>query len=341
MNNEPQSILIVQIASLGETVLALPALRSLRRSLPHTRITMAVSPSVAEMITLSGGVDEVLCVGRLRRGEAFRPGSFYRSIQSLRSASRLPFDLAVDFSSGTESALLLNFARPLHRLPSERTGLQKLVGIVTEKLTGKIGQRHLAQRYLEMLAPLGVRPQEAAPRLGTDRTADERIDKRLRKKGVSAGELLIGLHPGAASAEKRWPVERFATLAASFIYNYRARVIIFAGPRERRLARLVAAELPRDRMILFDTLPMNDFVSALARLSVFIGNHSGPAHLASATGVPVVVASATSGPSSVDLLGRNTTHVRGLMLQAIPTDDVYQAACLHLQTSRAERLMAM
>jgi heptosyltransferase-2 len=342
MYSDPRNLLIVHIAGLGETILALPALRSLRQHLPTARITVASSPAGTEALQLSGCVNEVLTLGRLRHGEVTAPRATWRSLKSLREASHQHYDLAIEFKSGTEAAVLMNFARPLRRLNAPRRGRHSIIGLVTNLLSRQaLASRHLAQRYLEILEPLGVRPLEAAPKLATEREADERIDKLLRKNRLKPGELLVGIHPGAGRAQQRWPAERFASLAARFIYNFNARVILLSGPWERWLVRKVAASLPKERIVLPGSLDVSELASMLARLSIFIGNHSGPAHLAAAVGAPVVVASVTTGPSPYDLLGRNNTHVRGPAAETIPEEAVYEAACLLLQSSRAERLMAL
>lgn len=342
MDSDPHHILIVHIAGLGETILALPALRSLRQHLPHTRLTIATSPATADLLRMAGCVDEVLTIGRLKKAELAGPRALYVSLKSLREASHHTYDLAIEFTPGTEAAVLMNFARPLRRLNAPRKGLHQVIGLLASAFARPSkAVRHQAQRYLDLLEPLGVRPVEAAPKLKTDRAADERIDKLLRKKGLQPGELLVGIHPGAGSAGKRWSAERFASLASRMIHNFNARVLLFTGPREHWLSRRVAAELPKDHFVTLESLPAADFVSALARLSLFIGNHSGPAHLAAAVGVPVVVASVTNGPAPDDLLGKNTAHVRGLAPDLISEEAIYEAACRLLQSSRAERLIAL
>jgi heptosyltransferase-2 len=342
MYSDPRNLLVIHIAGIGETMLALPALRSLRQHLPHARITVATSPASAELVELSGCANETLVIGRLRRGEVAGPRAMYASVKALREASHHTYDLAIEMKPGAEAAVLMNFARPLHRLNSARKGLHSVIGLLANVFAPSAARmNHQAQRYLEILEPLGVRPVEAAPRLRTDHEADARIDKLLRKKGLLAGELLVGIHPGAGSANKRWPAERFASIAARFIHNFNARVILFAGPRERGLARRILKSLPKERIVLLESPKAVDFVSALARLSLFIGNHSGPAQVAAATGAPVVVISPGSGPTAYDLLGKNTSHVRGPAAEAIPEEAVYEAACLLLQSSRAESLIAL
>jgi ADP-heptose:LPS heptosyltransferase len=122
------------------------------------------------------------------------------------------------------------------------------------------------------------------------------------------------------------------------IHNFDARVLVFAGPGERGLARRMAATLPKGRAIAIESPPITDFVSGAARLSLFIGNHSGPAHVAAAAGAPVVVASTQVGSSPQDLLGALVEHVRAPHVTLISEDDVYNSACRLLKANRAEFL---
>lgn len=89
-----------------------------------------------------------------------------------------------------------------------------------------------------------MRPIEAEPRIATSRESDERIERLLRKHNVEFGELLVGVHPGAGYGKPRWPIERFASIAARIIHNFNARVLVFSGPNERGLAKRLAAMLP-------------------------------------------------------------------------------------------------
>jgi ADP-heptose:LPS heptosyltransferase len=191
---------------------------------------------------------------------------------------------------------------------------------------------------LKKLEPLGVRPVEAEPRIATLRESDERIEKLLRKHGAAFGELLIGVHPGAGRGRPRWPIDRFASIAARLIHNFGARVLVFSGLGERGQAKRLAAMLPARRAIAIESPKITDFVSAAARLSLFVGNHSGPAHVAAAAGAPVVAVSTFVQPSPQDLLGARVEHIRAPHVTLISEEDVYEAACRLLKTNRAEFL---
>src|SRR5262249_47048206 len=102
------------------------------------------------------------------------------------------------------------------------------------------------------------------------------------------GEPLAALAPGAGSARRRWPPEKYAAMAGWLASERAARVLVIGGPGEEPLAGPILAQAPgapspagapRPRQ----TLPL------LRRCQLFVGNDAGPAHLAAAAGAPVVV----------------------------------------------------
>lgn len=342
MMNQAQHILVIHVAGLSETTLALPALRSLRAHLPQSRITVAASASAADLIRLAGCADEVLTVGRLRHAELLAPKAFYRSTRAISELRHTNFDLAIEFKTNTESAAVLNFANPAQKLrpvAGKNKGLSGMLEQLAQSVSTKPpAPAHLAHEYLRKLEPLGVRPIEAEPRLTTERSADEQIEKLLSKHGVKFGELLVGLHPGAGRIQHRWPLERFISVGSRLIHNFNARILVFAGPQERGLAKQVVAQLPAKRAIPIQSPKLSELVSAFARLSLLIANHSGPAHLAAAAGAPVVVISTFVNHSSADVLSNRCEHVRASHVGLISEEAVYEAAIRLLKTNRAEFL---
>ncbi|MGH9802945.1 MAG: glycosyltransferase family 9 protein [Blastocatellia bacterium] len=349
MADQSQHILVVHVAGLAQTTLALPALRSLRAHLPQSRITVAASTTAADLIRLAsqngGCADEVLTIGRLRHAELLKPTAFYRSTKAVSELRHTNFDLAIEFCKNTEGGLVLNFAKPHERLKPSKTANKGLSGLskMLEQLTETVSQKtpaltHLAHEYLKKLEPLGVRPVEAEPHLTTDREADQRLEKLLSKHNIEFGELLVGIHPGAGRIQHRWPVERFVSIGSRLIHNFNARLLVFTGPQERGLAKQIVAQLPPKRAIAIQSPKLPDLVSAFARLSLLVANHSGPAHVATAAGAPVVAISTFVKHSSTDILGSRCELVRASHVAMISEEAVYEAACRLLKTNRAEFL---
>lgn len=344
MSEESKHILVIHVAGLAKTILALPALRSLRAHLPQSRITVATSVVATDLIRLAGCADEVLAVGRFRHAELLNPIAFYRSTKTISELRHSNFDLAIEFGKNTEAGIVLSLAAPQKRLKQKKgsdKGLSGMLEQLSEAISKKAQTDHLAYHYLKMLEPLGVRPVEAEPRLKTDPAADEQLEKLLHKRAVEYGELLIGIHPGAGQIQHRWPIERFVSVGSRLIHNFNARILVFAGPQERGLAKKIVSQLPAQRAITIQSPKLPDLVSAFARLSLLVANHSGPAHVAAAAGAPVVAISTFvkhSSPMQMDVLSNRCEHIRASHVAMISEEAVYEAACRLLKTNRAESL---
>lgn len=334
MTDSYQRIFVSHVAGIGQTVLALPALRALRAAFPQSQITVASSYTALEVVRLSHCANGVFPVGR--GSEIIHPRASFQSLKSYRTLRREQYDLTIELQRNSAGS----FARFLAQLGSHKTHKKLLTQIREAVWRHSLSDKHAAQLYLEIMGELGAFPIDREPKLFTERAADLRIDTRLEKSGLLAGGLLIGLHPGAGHSKPRWPLERFLVVAEKLIHLSNARVLVFAGPHEHGLARSVVKQLPAKHALAFDADPLADVTSALARLSVFISNHGGLTHLAAAVGTPVVAVSPLARSHANDLLSQNHVHLRKAMLDAITTDEVYEAACQLIQSNRAEYLWA-
>jgi len=116
-----------------------------------------------------------------------------------------------------------------------------------------------------------------------EREAAARLQGRW---GLRQEDLVVGIHIGGRG-RKRWPVERFASLAGKLIEGHDAKVVIFWGPGEK--AQLEA--IPEDRsrgLYLAPALGVRQLASHIQRCAVFISGDTGPMHLALALGTPTV-----------------------------------------------------
>ena len=159
----------------------------------------------------------------------------------------------------------------------------------------------------------------------------------LKKEKAQSGELLVGLFPGAGHAGRIWPLEQFAEVADHLIRNDRVRVIVFAGPEERAMVPQMRTLFPA-KTIFFDRLTIPQLVSAQARLTLFISNDTGPAHIAAAVGTPVVVLLDRPDPHSYVPVGDQHRLICGASIAEIPVAEVYRAAHELLAISRTDNL---
>ncbi|MET0554365.1 MAG: lipopolysaccharide heptosyltransferase II [Vicinamibacteria bacterium] len=270
----PERILVRAPNWLGDVVLSLPALRDLARSFPRARLEVLARPAVAE---LYGAVAEV-------HGARLAAGT-----RADAAAVRGAFDLGVLFTNSFGSALALRLG-----------GVPERWGYATEvrgplltrraRVPAAVRGRSQVYYYRAMLAGLGLRVS-AEPDASLAAPAHWR-EAALRLLGSGPW---VGLNPGAAyGAAKRWPAARFAATGDALAERTGARVVVLGTASERPLADAVAAAMRHPARVLAGETRLSELVGVLSHLQLLVTNDSGPMHVASALGTPVV---AVFGPT--------------------------------------------
>jgi ADP-heptose:LPS heptosyltransferase len=332
---DPRNILVIDFGQLGDVVMSLPALRAIRERFPHARITVAVGKPAAEVIEMTNYADAIVSVDRVSLRDGFQPLSILRMLQLVKDMRRRQFDFVIDLHSFSETNLLGFFSGAPKRLFSRRPGrsLDFLSNFTPRApIDNNDPDRHLVERYLDVLLPLGIKNQPRTPQLFTNREDDRAIDAILLKSKAEQGPL-VGLFPGAGHPGRCWPLKKFAELADFLLRNDSVRSIVFLGPEENHVAQRTRDLFPSG-CIIVDKLSIRQLAAAQARLAVFVSNDTGPVHIAAAVGTPVVV-----------LINRPTHHAyvplaesqRIIFSQAISAIDVEQVYDVTLELLRAGR----
>ena len=342
MTFEPKKILVIDFGQLGDVVLSLPALRSIRDRFPQSQITIAVGKPGAEVINLSGYGDDTIVVDRVALRDGFKPLSLFRVVELVKDVRRRKFDFVIDLHSLAETNLLGFLSGAPKRLYSRRHGrsLEYLANFHPRPpAEAESSKRHLVDRYLDVLIPLGVKSANRVPQLKTRKADDLVVDRILGKAKVSMGTPLVGLFPGAGHPGRRWPLEKFAELADYLMRNDDVRVLVFAGPEEQTLVSEMRTIFP-PRTLILDNLSITELASALARLAVFVSNDTGPMHIAVAVGTSVVALLDRPTPNSFVPIESHHRVMYGERIHNITTEEVYAVARELLVGNRMSNIFA-
>ena len=339
---DPRNILVIDFGQLGDVVLSLPALGAIRMRFPLARITVAVGKPGADVIALSGSADETLVVDRVALRDGFTPLSLFRVFKLVKEVRAKKFDFVIDLHSLSETNLLGFLSGAPKRLYSRRPGrsLDYLANfkprppVETDHRT-----RHLIDRYLDVLGPLDIKNTERLPTLKTRPVDAAALERILMKAKADSGTPLVGLFPGAGHPSRRWPLEQFASLADFLIRNDQVRVLVFLGPEERDFIKDIRQQFPPSVVIL-DQLTIPQLAAAQARLAAFVSNDTGPMHIASAVGTPVVLLLDKRAPESYLPQGDRHRVIYNNVIGDITVDEVYAATRSILTSERTATLFA-
>ena len=302
----PRSILVIQLTDIGDVVLSSAFLRELRRHWPDARISLAVQPSMVNLVEKSPDIDEVIPF----RWRSFKDwGSSFSghwrwwlqtTILTARRLWRHRMDMAISLRWNNDApqaaALTLMLASgapirvayrdiPHERVPYRITDINRLIthGPVRSYL------KHEVELQMEILSSLGAKPSTPQVHVWAGPDDEEFAREVLSRAGFSGEVPVIAIAPGAAWPFRRWPADRFVSLGRWLQETHRANIIILAARNELELARRIEQGLLKERTVsLAGRTTIRQMAAVLKRCRLFIGNDSGPLHVAAGAGIPVV-----------------------------------------------------
>ncbi|MGA8594934.1 MAG: lipopolysaccharide heptosyltransferase II [Bryobacteraceae bacterium] len=274
---------------VGDAVMCLPALQSLRASFPNSHIALLARPWVADLYRREPFSNEVI----LYEAPKGWHGLWGKRavVAELRDRE---FDCAVLLQNAFEAAALAWCARIPVRIGYNRDGRGPLLTHPVAVPTPGDIARHQRFYYLALLERAGLieasLPDVEIALTGAPEAAKE--GKALFARNGIDGRV-IGLSPGAAfGGAKRWLPERFAQSAVAIARHREARVAIFGSRDEAALGTHVAALIGRENVQVVNfagKTSLRDFIDMTAACELFLTNDSGAMHISSALGVPTVV----------------------------------------------------
>jgi heptosyltransferase-1 len=295
----PRRILIIKPSALGDIVHTLPILNLLRMRFPHAHIAWLVTPAFAGLLEGHPQLDEVIRFQRRRFGAGWwnprAAAGFLRFVFELR---RKKFDLAVDLQGLFRSGWIAG-----------ATGAPVRVGFAdarelawmfyTHPVRIDSGDQHALGRYLKITQALGC------PR-GPVVFQFPPTQALARPLSQPYAVLL----PGTNWPTKRWPIESFAQLVKPLRERFGLHTVIAGASDAIELAARVQ-ELAGENIIdLAGKTTLPQLVSLLAGASLVVANDSGPMHIASALGRPMVTMYGPTNPVMTGPYGRPETVLR-------------------------------
>jgi ADP-heptose:LPS heptosyltransferase len=281
-----QSILVIHQGALGDFILALPTLETLRDTFPKAKLVIMGFPRILELVDQRFYADEILSIDQRGMASFFFRGA---PLDGPLSQFFSTFNLLVVFGKDGEGALIGNLKQVcqghiLHINPFPQW---------TERI-------HSIDHLLRELTRYGFSPSEKNPRLFLSEQDKDWGKSFCRVKGLTDEEKskTIAIHPGSGSKKKVWSLERFLELIHYFQKRFNSRILIVLGPAEGQEVQKAFGgmewELGPTAPLLIKGLSLLQLASVIEGCHLFIGNDSGITHMAAALGLPTI---AIFGPS--------------------------------------------
>ncbi len=312
----PATVCLLRLSAIGDTCHALALLRALQSAWPTTRFTWIIGRVEHKLMSL---VPEVEFISYDKRGGL-------RSLNAVRQALQgRHFDVLLHTQLAFRASVISTFVHADLRLGFDRARARELQWLFTNRRIAARQNEHVLDALLGFAEALGV--ARTAPRwdLPLPAAARQYAAALLPERGRALLISACSSHP-----LRNWAPERYAAVARHAIEQWGLRVVLCGGPGavERAMADAIqaAATVPLLDQVGKDTLP--ELLATLERGWALLSPDSGPAHMASMVGLPVVgLYAATnavrSGPylsreHCVDAYAEAAMRFRGRAVSAIP-----------------------
>ena len=275
---------IVRALHLGDLLLAVPALRALRRGFPTAEITLIGLPWARDFVRRFHRY-----VDRWREFPGY-PGLLEVDVEQSRTEAFLKeerayrYDLVVQMhGNGRASnpfALALGGHRTIGYYESEPPDGLWLGATYPD-------DQHEIERDLGLVRLLGLPIDDV--RLEFPLIPEDLVElASILPSDLGSRRPVIGLHVGARPPARRWPPERFAIVGDVLARRYQAQIVVTAGPGEEEMARTVVDKMERPAVNLAGKTTLGSLAALISLLDLFVSNDTGPAHVAVALDRPSV-----------------------------------------------------
>ncbi|CAG0993878.1 heptosyltransferase I [Myxococcaceae bacterium] len=287
-----ERILVIRLGAVGDVVRTLVAVSALRAAFPHASIAWLVEPPSKSLLEAQPWIDRILVFPRDRIRDALLRGRLVvaaREIAAMRRSLREAcFDLVLDFHSILKSGILSAATGSRERIgfsrPFGREGAWLFATRRAALVRSRISRFDRNDGLLEFLR-VAPRPDPAPLRVPES-------SLETMRRVLADGPRPIAVHPGTSPStpHKRWPAAHFATVIRALHRERGIPSVLTSGPdpRERALADEIVARADGAARHAPQTRSLGDLAALFAACRLYLGGDTGPLHVASLVGTPVV-----------------------------------------------------
>ncbi|MCX5849110.1 MAG: lipopolysaccharide heptosyltransferase II [Deltaproteobacteria bacterium] len=287
---------------IGDAILTLPAVASIRATYPRAHIAVLAKPWVADIYKVFSAVDEII----IYENKFDTPTGVFRLARTLK---RREFNAAILLQNAIEAAIIAVAAGiPLRAgYDSDARGL-----LLTHRVrrTEEIKKVHQIDYYLEMVKALGCVSVNREMNLETKISLLD-AQEVLRKFIPETKKSIIGIAPGATyGPAKRWFSDRFAAVADKLDEKFSTQGILLGGKADGETVQEVQKMARVELINLAGKTTLLEAIYLISQCKLFISNDSGLMHIAGALNIPTVAIFGSTNPVTTSPVGNKSIIVR-------------------------------
>ena len=289
------SVGIVMMSAVGDSVHVLPVLTALKRHKPSMHVTWVLQPGPASLVRGHPDVDEII---------PFHYGTGWRAYADVRRAlSGHRFDLVLALQVSLKSGLVTAFTQSPVKLGFDRARARDANWLFTTHRIPAGPRRHVQDQYFEFLAHLGVPHTPVTWGLGPwehERAAQREFFARFDRP-------VAAIVCGTSDADRDWFPERWAAVCDALHADYGLQPVLVGGPSAREqatAAAIIAAARVSTPVNALGHGGLRGLVGILEGASLVLSLDTAPLHISVAVGTPVIALMSQADPKRTGPYGR-------------------------------------
>ncbi|MDE0186034.1 MAG: glycosyltransferase family 9 protein [Candidatus Poribacteria bacterium] len=296
---KPRRILVVKLDHLGDMLLATPVFSNLRSAYPHAQIHALVGRPGVLVLQNHPDVNKTIRYDARFFSRSNQPVLMRYAFQLFRNLRRKKYDLLIDLRGDWLTVLFALLKGTFYRLDLASLQTENKLGIFA--FTGS----HQLDRNLDILRTARIPTPHRAPIFRLSLADRQWTDEFLNSANIVNDLPLVAIHPGSPIKLKRWRPERYAAVADWLVARKNAQILFVGVKSEVSAIAGVQKHMDGESTSVAGSTNLSQLAGILERCNLFIGNDSGPMHLAAAVGTQTI---GLYGPGNPERFGPVGSH---------------------------------
>lgn len=310
----PAKVLILKPCCLSQVMLATPLLAVLSDAFPEARFDWALSEWARPAIRGNPRINQIVDTGQVTLAD----GTWADVGILIERLRQEEYDTCFVPSRST----LLSYI-------SWRAGIRQRIGLnvngrgfaYTIPVKPPKEERNEAEIYLSLARAVGIQEKAEMEFHPADEERATITESLLDQVGWNGISPLVIIHPGGgknpaySDHDPRWPEERFALLCSRLVRKYGAHVVLIASESEKRVSKNIFGLTSAPISNLTGALSLGEIGALCEVADLYVGNDTGPTHIAAAMGCPTLAIYGPTDPTESRPFG-NSRKIR--IVQAKP-----------------------
>jgi heptosyltransferase I len=346
---EFRKVLILRLSAVGDVIRTLPAVKAFKEHYPSSHISWVVEESAESLLKGQREIDEVILFPRKRWSQGLKsPLGGWRVLREVfgfaKHLRKQRYDVVLDFHGILKSGLISYFSGTPTRVGFDRKSTKEWNFLFSNRKVQLPGEEiSRFERNFALLRGIGLEEKGMTPTryIHIPRGDQEQVDSFFSRFNPALARPMLAVHPGTSPQTlfKRWMSDRYAQLSDRLVRELKATVIFTWGPEEGELVKTIQSQMKETSVLGPRTESLTQLGAVFRRCDLYIGGDTGPMHMASLVGTPVVAIFGPTDPVANRPLGRhrlvreqvdcNPCRDRSCeerrCLRVVSVDDVFQA----------------